>query len=153
MLKLNQSGFIILNTLMLLMRIVRSFVWRKFSNVGREEWYNEMKYGQKIKLGDDHVTPRNIQEVQASKLGDAPKHPHLHQQSIRSSFNALYFYCFIYYVLFLESHLFLFSVCVVLFAVINSWILSFLCGRETRSAFSCEYSYSSLIIVWVFLFS
>jgi hypothetical protein len=34
-----------------------------------------MKYGQKIKLGDAHVTPRNIQEVQTSKLGDAPRHP------------------------------------------------------------------------------
>jgi hypothetical protein len=36
-----------------------------------------MKYGQKLKLGDAHVTPRNIQEVQASKLGDAPRHPFL----------------------------------------------------------------------------
>ena len=27
------------------------------------------------------------------------------------------------------------------------WILAFLCGIETRSAFSCEYSYSSLIFV------
>jgi hypothetical protein len=34
-----------------------------------------MKYGQKLKLGDSHVTPRNIQEVQGSKLGDAPRHP------------------------------------------------------------------------------
>jgi hypothetical protein len=34
-----------------------------------------MKYGQKLKLGDAHVTPRNIQEVQASKLGDTPRHP------------------------------------------------------------------------------
>jgi hypothetical protein len=34
-----------------------------------------MKYGQKLKLGDAHVTPRNIQEVQASNLGDAPRHP------------------------------------------------------------------------------
>jgi hypothetical protein len=34
-----------------------------------------MKYGQKLKLGDAHVTPRYIQEVQASKLGDAPRHP------------------------------------------------------------------------------
>jgi hypothetical protein len=34
-----------------------------------------MKYGQKLKFGDAHVTPRNIQEVQASKLGDAPRHP------------------------------------------------------------------------------
>jgi hypothetical protein len=32
-----------------------------------------MKYGQKLKLGDAHVTPRNIQEVQASKLGDVPR--------------------------------------------------------------------------------
>jgi hypothetical protein len=30
-----------------------------------------MKYGEKLKIGD--VTPRNIQEVQASKLGDAPE--------------------------------------------------------------------------------
>jgi hypothetical protein len=37
-----------------------------------------MKYGQKLKIGDDHVTPRNIQEVQASKLGDAPEAPLLH---------------------------------------------------------------------------
>jgi hypothetical protein len=34
-----------------------------------------MKYGQNLKLGDAHVTPRNIQDVQASKLGDAPRHP------------------------------------------------------------------------------
>jgi hypothetical protein len=34
-----------------------------------------MKYGQKLKLGDAHVTLRNIQDVQASKLGDAPWHP------------------------------------------------------------------------------
>jgi hypothetical protein len=34
-----------------------------------------MKYGQKPKLGDAHLTPRNIQEVQASNLGDALRHP------------------------------------------------------------------------------
>jgi hypothetical protein len=34
-----------------------------------------MKNGQKLKLGDAHVTPRNIQEVQASNLGDAPEAP------------------------------------------------------------------------------
>jgi hypothetical protein len=34
-----------------------------------------MKYGQKLKLGDAHVTPRNIQEVKLSKLGDAQRHP------------------------------------------------------------------------------
>jgi hypothetical protein len=39
-----------------------------------------MKYGQKLKLGDAHVTPRNIQEVQTSKLGDAPEAPLVHRQ-------------------------------------------------------------------------
>jgi hypothetical protein len=42
-------------------RIVWNFVWRKFSSVGiGESWY-EMKNGKKLKLGDAHVTPRNIQ--------------------------------------------------------------------------------------------
>jgi hypothetical protein len=31
-------------------------------------------------LGDAHVTPRNIQEVQVSNLGDAPEAPLLHWQ-------------------------------------------------------------------------
>jgi hypothetical protein len=53
-------------------RIMWSFIWRKFSSVGIGEWWDEMNNGQKLKLGDSHVTPRNIQEVQASKLGDAP---------------------------------------------------------------------------------
>jgi hypothetical protein len=44
-------------------RIVWSFVWRKFSSVGFGEWWDEMKYGQKLKLGNSHVTLRNIQEV------------------------------------------------------------------------------------------
>jgi hypothetical protein len=39
-----------------------------------------MKYGQKLKLGYAHLTPKNIQEVQASKLGDAPETPLLHWQ-------------------------------------------------------------------------
>jgi hypothetical protein len=39
-----------------------------------------LKNGQKLKLGDAHVTPRNIQEVQASKLGDAPEAPLLHRE-------------------------------------------------------------------------
>jgi hypothetical protein len=41
-----------------------------------------MKNGKKLKLGDANVTPRNIQEVQASKLGDAPEAPVLHRQKL-----------------------------------------------------------------------
>jgi hypothetical protein len=50
-----------------------------------------MKYGQKLKLGDAHVTPRNIQEVQASKLGDAPDAPLLHRQKIGHFQDAIFF--------------------------------------------------------------
>jgi hypothetical protein len=39
-----------------------------------------VKNGKMLKLGDAHVTPRNIQEVQASNLGDAPEPPLLHRQ-------------------------------------------------------------------------
>jgi hypothetical protein len=39
-----------------------------------------MNYGKKLKLGDAHVTPRNIQELQVSKLRDAPEAPLLHRQ-------------------------------------------------------------------------
>jgi hypothetical protein len=70
-----KSGFTILHILMLLIRIVWSYVWRKFSSVGKGECWDEMKYGQKLKLRDAHVTSRNVQEIQASKLGDAPRHP------------------------------------------------------------------------------
>jgi hypothetical protein len=59
---------------------VWSFVWRKFSSVGNREYWDEIKYGQKLKLGNAHVTPRNIQEVQALKLGDAPEAPLLRRQ-------------------------------------------------------------------------
>jgi hypothetical protein len=41
-----------------------------------------MKYVEKLKLGDAHVTPINIQELQASELGDAPKAPLLHRQKL-----------------------------------------------------------------------
>jgi hypothetical protein len=58
-----------------------------------------MKNGQQLKLGDAHVTPRNIQEIQASKLGDAPEAPFLHRQKsghllTHYIFIASYFMCF-----------------------------------------------------------
>ena len=106
-----------------------------------------MKNGQKLKLGDAHVTPRNIQEVQASKLGDAwasPSSSKKYQVIFQCAiFLLLHMLCVV-----LGASLFLFSV-FFCFVCCNQlgWILAFLCGRETRSAFSCEYSYSSLIFV------
>jgi hypothetical protein len=78
-----------------------------------------MKYVQKLKLGDAYVTPRNIQEVQASKLGDAPEAPLLHRQksghlSRQYIFIASYSMCF-------SSSVFTFAFSFVLFAAINAW--------------------------------
>jgi hypothetical protein len=78
-----------------------------------------MKNGQKLKLGDAHTTPRNIQEVQASKLGDAPRHPPSSSAKIISPFNTLYCYCFMHYAFFLERLYFCFHFYFVLVAAIN----------------------------------
>jgi hypothetical protein len=61
-----------------------------------------MKDVQNLKLGDAHVALRNIQEVQASKLGDAQGTPFFINKNIRLSFKTLYIYCFICYMFFLE---------------------------------------------------
>jgi hypothetical protein len=59
-------------------------------------------------LGMPMQPPRNIQEVQALKLGDAPEAPPTSSAKIRSPFKTLYFYCFMHYAFFLERQLFLF---------------------------------------------
>jgi hypothetical protein len=130
-----KSGSTILHTVMLLMRIVWSFVWRKFSSVGKGEWCDDMKEGRKLKLVDAHVTPINMQEVHVSKLGDAQGTPFFINKNIRSSFKTLYFYCFICYVLFLERLYFCFQFYFVLFTVLNGWIPSYLFWRETHPVF------------------
>jgi hypothetical protein len=78
-----------------------------------------LKNGQKFKLGYALVTPRNIQEVQASKLGDAPEAPLLHRQ--KSGHLSTHFYCFMHYAFFLERLYFIFQFSFFLFAAINGW--------------------------------
>ena len=60
------------------------------------------------------VTPRNIQEVQASKLGDAQGIPFFINKNLRS-FQTLRFYCFMHscVVLGASQFLFLFFICLV----------------------------------------
>jgi hypothetical protein len=93
-----------------------------------------MKNGQKLKLGDAHVTSRNIQEVQASKLGDAPEAPLLHRQ--KSGHLSRHY-------IFIASHsmrffwsvsCFCFQFSFVLVAAINFWITSCF-WRETCLVF------------------
>jgi hypothetical protein len=68
-----------------------------------------MKNGQKLKLGDAHVTPRNIQEVQASKLGDSPEAPLLHRQKQVTFQHTIFLWLHALCVFFGASLLFAFS--------------------------------------------
>jgi hypothetical protein len=51
-----------------------------------------MKDGQKLKLGDAHVTPNYIQEVQASKLGDASEASSSSSTKTLGPFSRLYIF-------------------------------------------------------------
>jgi hypothetical protein len=83
-----------------------------------------LKNGQKLKLGDEHVTPRNIQEVQASKLGDAPEAPLLHRQK-SGHLSRHYIFIASCTMRFSSSvSCFCFQFYFVLFAEINGWITS-----------------------------
>jgi hypothetical protein len=76
------------------------------------------------KLGDAHVTPRNIQEVQASKLGDAPEAPLIHRQK-SGHLSRHYIFIASYSMYFSWSvSCFCFQFYFVLFAAINCWITS-----------------------------
>jgi hypothetical protein len=79
-----------------------------------------MKYGQNLKLGDAHVTPKNTQEVQASKLGDAPRHPFFIGKN-QVTFQDTIFLLLRIYAFFLERLYFRFQFSFVLFAAINGW--------------------------------
>jgi hypothetical protein len=128
-----------------------SFVWRKFSSVGKGEWWDEIKYGQKLKLGDAHVTPRNIQEVQASKLG-MPRGTPSSSAKIGSSFKTLYFYCFVYYAFFLEHLYFRFQF--FLFSTINGWNPTFFFWRRCTLFFIAKNTIVfTLFVQRVFSFS
>jgi hypothetical protein len=101
---------------------------------------DEMKYRQKLKLEDAHVTPRNIQEVKASKLGDAPRGTPSSSAKIRSPFKTLYFYYFIFYAFFLERLYFCFQFSFFLFAAINGWTPKISLGEDTPFFICQEHS-------------
>jgi hypothetical protein len=96
-----------------------------------------LKNGQNLKLGDAHVTPRNIQEVQASKLGDALEAPLLHRQK---SGHLSKHYIFIASCIMHFSwsvSCFSFQFCLVLFAAINGWTPTIFFG-EVSLLFVCQ---------------
>jgi hypothetical protein len=129
-----------------------SFVWRKFSNVGKGEWWDEMKYGQKLKLGDAHVIPRNIQEVQASKLGDAPRHPSS-STKYQVIFQDTIFLLLRMLCVFLGASIFLLSV-FFCFVCCNKWLdPNMFLLEKTHSVFHCLehssfHSYHSMSVLF-----
>jgi hypothetical protein len=113
-----------------------------------------MKNGQKLKLGDAHVTPKNIQEVQASKLGDAPEAPLLQRQK-SGHLSRHYIFIASYSMRFSWSvSCFCFQFSFILVAAINVWITSCF-WRETCFVFHLPRTlyFFTLIVQRVFSFS
>jgi hypothetical protein len=88
-----------------------------------------MKYGKKLKLGDAHVTPRNIQEVQALKLGDAPRHPFFIGKN-QVIFQDTIFLLLRILCVFLGALYFRFQFSFVLFAAVNGWTPAYFFWRR-----------------------
>ena len=85
--------------------------------------------------------PRNIQEVQASKLGDAQGIPFFINNIIRSPFKTLYFIASYTMCYSWSAFLFCFQFCFVFLLVINGWILAILIG-EKHTPLYCLLHYS-----------
>ena len=131
---LNFVDLIIIIALTLLMRIVMSFVWRKFSSVGKEEWCNKMKNGQKLKLGDVPWTPQEIsKEYKRQSLG-MPEAPPLYQQKASGHFSMRYIFiasCNMCY----SWSVFIFPLCVLFFNKVGPHHF-FVLERDTLHLFS-----------------
>jgi hypothetical protein len=100
-------------------KIVWSFVWRKFSSVGNGEWWDEVWTKAKAWGCPCHLKKYPIGT--SVKAWEFPRGTPSSSAKIRSPFNTLYFYCFIFYAFFLERLYFCFQFSFVLFAKINGW--------------------------------
>jgi hypothetical protein len=93
-LKLNQKG------------LIHYYVYTNIANrIG--EWWDEVKNGQKLKLGDARAPQEISKKYKRQSMGMPPRHP-FSSAKIRSPFNTLYFYCFMHYAFFLECLYFCF---------------------------------------------
>jgi hypothetical protein len=101
-------------------RIVFSFVWRKFSSVGIGEWWDELKIGQKLKLGDAHAPQEISKRYKRQSLGMPPRHPFFVGKN-QVTFQHTIFLLLHALCIFLERLVCSFQFCLVLFAAINCW--------------------------------
>src|SRR3954447_22258034 len=93
-----------------------------------------MKNGQKLKLGDAHVTPRIYSRSKIIKAWGCPRHPLFHQQNYQVLFQYTIFLLLHILCVVLGASLFLFSVWFILVCS-NNWLdpSSFVLERDTLS--------------------
>jgi hypothetical protein len=131
---------------------VWSFVWRKFSSVGKGEWWDEMKYGQNSSLG----LPMSPQEISKRYKRQSLGMPRGTPSSSTKIGHLSRHYIFIasYSMLFLERLYFHFQFSFVLFAAINSWTPTYFFWRICTPFFIAKNTLVfTLFVQWVFSFS
>src|SRR3954469_4119980 len=95
-----------------------------------------MKNGQKLKLGDSHVTPRIYSISTSIKAWGCPRHPLFHQQKYQVLFQYTIFLLLHILCVVLGASLFFFSVWFIL-VFCNNWLdPSSFCFGERRAPFS-----------------
>jgi hypothetical protein len=110
-----------------------------------EEWTKAQVWG-------CPCTPRNIQEVQASNLGDTPEAPLLHRQ--KSGHLSTHYISIASCTMRFSWSVFSFQFCLVFFAAINVWTpTNFFWRRCTRFSFAKNTPFFTLIVQRVFSFS
>jgi hypothetical protein len=133
---------------------VFSFVWRKFSSVGIGEWWDELKNGQKLKLGDTHASPQEItKKYKRQSLGMPPRHPFFIGKNQVTFQNTIFLLLHALCVFLGASVVLVFLVSLVLFAAINGWTLTnFLWRRCIRFHLPRTLRFSFLQFHRVFFF-
>jgi hypothetical protein len=103
-------------------RFVFSFVWRKFSSVGIREWWDDLKNGQKLKLGDVHASPQEIsKKYKRQSLGMPPRHPFFIDKNQVTFQDTIFLLLHALGVFLGVSVVFSFQFSLVFFVAINGW--------------------------------
>jgi hypothetical protein len=101
---------------------VFSFVWRKFSSVGIGEWWDELKNGQNLKLGDAHASSQEIsKKYKRQSMGMPPRHPFFIDKNQVTFQHTIFLLLHALCVFLRALVVFSFQFSLVLFAAINGW--------------------------------